>query len=548
MLLIAGFTRKPVAPLLIGASLVAGVTWTFALARVFVGQVNIITGFLVAVLIGLGVDFGIHLYIRFHQETRAAGGATESAVVRFVAGTFVPALTSALTTAGTFFSFTIAEFRGFSEFGLIAGIGVLMTLASSFLILPPLLIVTRRARAVLKDGRGGDDRFVEGPSWIKPRIAAATVALFVIIGVLGALSVPSIPFRNDFRELRGQSEATQFFEYVNENLGNGFNPAVFLMASLEDASAVDALVAERASEPGSRISRSMSASDLLPRNVDSRAGALRRLAAVMQDGELERVVNESGDERALALLELGRQMCAAEPWTFDELPAQLKRRFVTVDGSEHLVYVWSQQRNDSDVQAVAWENELNQISAELDAHGIAHAMADETLIIAWIYRLIQKDGLRLLVVAAVIVFLLLLVDLRSGREALLVITPLLVGMLLFTGIMWLWSLELNMFNVIVVPSIIGIGIDNCVHIYHRYKDEGRGSIVFVLRRTGVAALLASTTTAVGFGSSLVSRHVGLQTLGILAIIGIASTFVAATVFFPALITLVEGRRRDTSVE
>jgi predicted RND superfamily exporter protein len=112
-------------------------------------------------------------------------------------------------------------------------------------------------------------------------------------------------------------------------------------------------------------------------------------------------------------------------------------------------------------------------------------------------------------------------------------------MLTFVGIAHLLSMEINMFNMIVLPSIIGIGIDNAVHIFHRYKEEGKGSIMFVVKNTGAAALLASLTTAVGFGSSLISHNVGLKTMGSLAIVGIGSTFAAAVIFFPALLTILE---------
>jgi hypothetical protein len=171
-------------------------------------------------------------------------------------------------------------------------------------------------------------------------------------------------------------------------------------------------------------------------------------------------------------------------------------------------------------------------------------LAEETLIVAWIHRLILEEAPRLLVVAALVVLLLLLLDFRSVRHAALVASPLVVGMLVFAAFVTITSQHLNLFNIIVVPSIIGIGIDNSVHIYHRALSERFASVLRVMAGTGVAALLASLTTAVGFGSSLVSHHTGLRSLGILAVTGIAVTFVAATVFFPCLLALLARRRRD----
>ncbi|MBW2278117.1 MAG: hypothetical protein JRF63_11520, partial [Deltaproteobacteria bacterium] len=116
------------------------------------------------------------------------------------------------------------------------------------------------------------------------------------------------------------------------------------------------------------------------------------------------------------------------------------------------------------------------------------------------------------------------------------------GMLAFVGTIRALGMELNMFNIVVLPSIIGIGIDNAVHIFHRYETEGLGSVPLVIRNTGAAALLASLTTGVGFGSALISHHVGLGTLGLLAVVGIGVTFVADVLFFPCVLTLVERLR------
>ena len=143
IVVVALTTRRWIAPLAVGLPLVMGVTWTFAIVAWTIGHVNVITGFLVAVLIGLGIDFGIHLVVRYEQE---AAADPVDAMIRTVRATFRPALTSALTTSCTFLSFAIARFRGFSEFGLIAAVGVMLTLAASFLVLPPIIMLADRKR------------------------------------------------------------------------------------------------------------------------------------------------------------------------------------------------------------------------------------------------------------------------------------------------------------------------------------------------------------------------------------------------------------------
>lgn len=530
-------TRRWLAPLAVGGALLCGIAWTFGLARLGIGHLNIITGLLVAVLLGLGIDFGIHLFVRYQQERSVRGTSAEAAVRVAVRGTLPPALTGALTTAGTFLSFAVARFRGFSEFGLVAGLGVVLTMLSVFLVLPPLLLLLdHRLRPP------GPARAAPRTASIAPWVAWPAVVVMLALALYGAVFASGVPFRNDYRLLRGESPATEFLQYVDAQLGAGFNPAVFLVDDLEAARELEriALVLRDEGLPdgrSSRLGRVFSAAHLVPAQLEERRARIAKLAAVVGHPSLDRFAE--ADDAKGQRLRLARTLVASEPWELEDLPPALAERFVTPAGDALLVFVWPSEPSWADWQAAAWEDELQLLSDRVGGAGIPHQVADETLIIAWVYRLIQADGPRLLLLASLVVCVFLLLDFRSVRVAALVVFPLGVGMLAFVGLLHATGMEINMFNLIVLPSLIGIGIDNAVHIFHRYREEGTGSLALVVRRTGVAALLASLTTAVGFGSSLVSHHVGLRSMGWLAILGIGCTFVAATLFFPAFLALRE---------
>ena len=539
ILIVSVVLRRVTAPFLIGVSLLFGVTWTFALARIIIGQVNIITGFLVAVLIGLGIDFGIHLFVRFEQALKLGGKSVKDAVRETVKGTLPPALTGALTTSGTFFSFILADFRGFSEFGLIAGIGVIFTLFSSFLVLPPLLVLFAKPHAAA-DKAAPMPR--TGP-FVRTPVAVLVTVLFFGAAAFGSAHITDVPFKNNFRKLRGESPATTLADWVDQNLGAGFNPAVFLATSVKEAAAIKtAALAQKESGFGgrkSRISNVFTVSDLLPMNRDEVAPKIAKLKDILLDKKLDRA-EEKGGKRAKQL-KLARKMVQAQPWDINDLPQTFKRRLTTLDGKKYLVFVWPDKRNDADVEAAEWEDELHFLSTTLAKQHLTHQMADETLVLSWIYRTIVKDGPPLFIVASIVVLLFLVLDFTSLKKALLVAFPLVTGMLLFAAAIRVFGMELNMFNMIVLPSVVGIGVDNAVHIFHRYVSEGKGSLKLVVRTTGVAALLASVTTGIGFGACIISHNVGLQTLGIMAIVGISATFLSATLFFPCFLSLIERR-------
>ncbi len=128
---------------------------------------------------------------------------------------------------------------------------------------------------------------------------------------------------------------------------------------------------------------------------------------------------------------------------------------------------------------------------------------------------------------------------------LLVLVPLLVGIAWMGGAMYFVGMELNFFNVVVFPSLVGIGVDDGIHIYHRYREEGPGSLPFVVRRTGVAVCVTTVTTMIGYSGLVLASHPGLESIGLLAQIGLLATLLSAVVVLPALLEVVgPGARQE----
>src|SRR5690606_39212608 len=120
--------------------------------------------------------------------------------------------------------------------------------------------------------------------------------------------------------------------------------------------------------------------------------------------------------------------------------------------------------------------------------------------------------------------------------------PLIVGVAWMLLLMGLLDMKLNFYNLVVLPAVLGIGNDAGVHIVHRYRERGRGSVVDVLRTTGEQIVACSMTTMVGFAGPLLSFHPGLRSIGSLAVIGIGATLIASMIFLPALLQRLEDRQ------
>ena len=320
---------------------------------------------------------------------------------------------------------------------------------------------------------------------------------------------------------------------MDGEIGQRFNATVLIVESVEQARRAARTVREDMDDPASPFGSVISVSDLLPGNMHERMRRIETLRELVSDPKLDAAKGERKEK-----IEDARRLVQVEPWTLEDLPEVMSRRFTASDGGI-IVYLWPRWFTNTSHEALAWEGVLAGLGEDLRQVGIGNMIGDEHLIIGWTHRAVVRDAPTLFAVAALVVLLLLLVDFRSVRAAFLVALPLVVGLLVFAALVWLSAQELNFFNIIIIPTAVGIGIDDAVHIYHRYRAEGRGSALLVIRRTGMAALVASITTAVGFGSILVSDHPGLRSMGILAVTGIACLLASAVIFFPCLLALLE---------
>lgn len=513
----------------VGVPLLAGIACTLAFARASVGGLNIISGFLVAVLIGLGIDFGIHLYFRF-ADRRTRGETKHEAARGAVHDTFTASLTSALTTAAAFLTIAAADFKGFSEYGGIAAAGVMITFAGANLAFPPL--------AVLLPHRPG----IAPPDALNDRPAARPAYIAMILVVVAGFSLfalssaGDVRFYNNFREIKGESPATDFYEYVEHSLGGSLSPAVFRVKNLAEAQAVESAVA--AAKAGvnpagdaSGFHRALSLLDLLPRHAEERAPLFERIRRAVERLPSNRLTADE-KRRKDELIALTR----VPEWTLDAVPDVLKRPFEAKAGGDSFVLAWPRYMLYDEHELRLWASELKAVRDRVEAQtGLAVQVLDENMIMAAVLNLIDVDAPFIVIGCGLVVFLLIWLDLRQLGAALLVFSPLLVGVLALYGTMRLAGMHFNLFNMVAVPALLGIGVDNSVHLYHHWREARAEGLARVMQTTGLAGLVASLTTAAGFGACMIAHHRGIYSLGLTAMLGTLALFVSGTVFFPSLL-------------
>ncbi|MEL7240329.1 MAG: MMPL family transporter, partial [Planctomycetota bacterium] len=200
----------------------------------------------------------------------------------------------------------------------------------------------------------------------------------------------------------------------------------------------------------------------------------------------------------------------AGPVTADLLPEPLRRRFVSSSG-RYAVYavprnsMWDRSALSAFIEDVR--------SVAPDATGFPDTFYENA-------GLIQRGFTRAAVYASITVLALLAIDLRHRRDVLLAVVPVGLGMIWMIGAMHVAGVHYNLANIVGLPLIIGVGIDNGVHLMHRFRESG--SMIESMTHTGTAVMLSSLTTMVGFGALALASHRGLASMGVMMLLGVGS--------------------------
>ncbi|MCP3142201.1 efflux RND transporter permease subunit [Pyxidicoccus xibeiensis] len=533
-------TRRIAALAVVGLPVVVGLLMTFGIAWLVIGHLNVVTGFLVAILIGLGIEYGVHLCMRYWEERREK--SSRDALAAAVRGTFGGAVTSAVTNAAAFFVLLLAQFHAFNQFGFLAGLGVLLAVLAAYALGPSLLAIAERLRPARPDAAPAPAGASSVPVIAKPArewkrwptsVIAALALSVVGFAAFSVVIAPRLGFETDMRKLKGDSPASRLDDHVTAQLGQPLNPAIFLVDDVKQAGQVEEVIAEvkRRNGDDSVFLRTASLNDLVPTDLKRREEELSGIRTLLQG-----LPASARDDARLKDFE---RMLEAKPYGLDSLPVEVRRRFEATDGKGTFLLLFPSVSNYDTEDLRRWAAQIDQVVDGAKARGIDMSVLDSNRIAARIFALVRGDGPLILWSAAGVVFFVILLSLRSFKRALLVTGPLFLGMTCLAGGMYLFDVQLNFINAVVLPNLLAIAVDNSIHLFHRYEEEGPGSLGKVVRHTGLAAVVATLSNAAGYGALLVANHQGLRSIGQIALLGVVCTFLGTTVFFPAMLALLE---------
>jgi len=511
-----------------------GLTWTYGLVGLGYGRVNLLTGFLGAILGGLGIEHGIHLLGRYLHLRGESWKPSEAARETFT-HTGSAAIISALVAALTFLLLGTSQFRAFREFGVIAGVGMLMLVGAYVVVMPAILGLACRlgwkpppaATAHMNAPLG---RLLV--RWRRPLTVMAALVVAVLV-----VDVRRVRFDYDFNSLEDpQLPSFVLDREVNRILGYSQTPVVVLTNNPDEERAVVEELRARKERLGERSTVDFVASlqSMVPDEQAAKQQVLGRLQGLLKDVPEERLEPEQR-ERLTQL----RQQVRAQPFTREELPVSVRRQFQGTQGQSGFVLVYPRVSL-SDGEAIrAMANEVRGVT--LPGGGRISA-AGEPMVLADILAMVTREAPIILIGAVVAVLLAMWVTLGSIRLALLCLTPTVVSLLALVGLMPLLDIKFNYLNILVIPVLIGTTVDAGVHLLTRLVAHD-SEFVPVYSETGRAICGGLLTSAMGFGALFLADHPGLNSVGALANLGFGVNLLVMVVAFPALLLLLSERKR-----
>jgi uncharacterized protein len=583
-------------PIKANICLVVGLAYTLAFATLTIGHLNVLTITFVPMLIGLAIDFGVHLITRYEEELRH-GKSAEAAMTKAMVFTGQGIFTGALTTAGAFLAMVFTHFRGIQEMGLICGGGLLLCFVPMMTMLPALLL---RGRQNVIDHRTSEDETrarIENIWLQRPvMVTTITVALCVVALVLArkvyfdynlqklqSIGLSSVVFED---KLFAAADKSLLYSAVTaDSLTNAIDLEDKLgklptVADVEPpVSLLEDFLNSRNAEKLRLIGEikqelaplKFGTPDISPVDVHALSRTLYSLYGYLgaaldavgnSDPELTKQfvsLRQAIEELRKAMLQGNRQALAEHAdklaqfqqalftdmrTTFQLLQNQDDHTRLHVEDlplafRDQFVGVTGKFLLQVFPKNDVWQRE-NQEKFIADLRTVDPNVTGTPVQLYEFEELLKESYIQAAWYSLAAIALLVLFHFRSPGSVVLALLPVGIGTLWLVGMMGWLGIPFNPANIMTLPLVIGIGVTNGIHVLNRFAEERTPSIL--ARSTGKAVLVSGLTAIAGFGSLILAKDRGIHSLGCIMSIGIATCMVAGLTFLPALLNLL-GRWR-----
>jgi predicted RND superfamily exporter protein len=569
------FFRKIVPSFLVIFGTVLGTILTMGFVYVSVGQLNMITSILGGILMGFGVDYGIHFTFRTRIEL-GAGKPYDVAIRDALVNAGRPAFIAAIVTGGSFMVLMVSEFRGFSQFGFLAGCGTLILGFTLFSVCPAVLSLIGKYRPTWVEkaiGHMEPPKAVGSAGEIRiPRPKLMLAICCAVVAVVCAFAVPWSPtvlpkdrpptllerLRNGVRfdyDARAFAPAHQssvvMQDEINERYQISSDPVGIYTKTLEEAKAVfDELSGDQKTYPSvdrtkfPSVDAVASIYSFVPPRETAEANAKILAQWKEEFSQLDTSLFPPEMQEKLPLI---NKILDAKPYGIEDVPDIYASQFrhqptAKPENQGWLTFVYPSVDLRDSKMLTKFADETAVIKT---ADGKEYRSAGLAQLYAKLSRIVLWDGKLTVILATLWILLMHYLDFRSVTLAAASVIPLGVGLLMMLGLLSLTNHNLNFMNVVILPILLGFGVSHGLYLLHRFL-EGTSPVV-ALRSVGAAVASSTLTAIAGFGSLFVASHNGLKSMGFVACLGLTTTLIVSFTVLAAVLELIYDKRKQAKI-
>ena len=565
-------------------TLLVGLVLTAGFATLAIGQLNLISIAFAVLYIGLGVDFAIHVCLRY-QELARTGDTTALALPKTARGVGFSLLLCAVTTAVGFYAFIPTAYKGVAELGLISGTGMFISLIVSLTLLPAILSVWPLRTGA---GQAAGLRHILKTKLTELPYRYAKSIRWGVLGIALSVVVLLLPqARFDYNPLNLRDPDTESVATIKDLAKTSSRPLLSAILMVSDANAAAEYQARL--EALDTVRDTLSLVDFVPDGQDDKLTIIENIALILGpelessqqqpalsiaqqlqgietlEFELDSYLKASTDlpwREAVERLEnnldslqtrvqqsdpasAGNQLLTLEQsllqylpeslrllatslgataFAREDLPSDLVSRWISKHG-DYAIMIYPQDELSDNEKLRAFVSEIRSVAPDVTNDPILALESGDAIIAAFK----QAFGGALIVIT-----LILLLILRNVIDALLVLVPLIFAGLMTIGTLVILGVYLNFANIIALPLLLGMGVDNGIHMIMRMRSTGAGTVNVLQTSTARAVLFSGLTTIVSFGNLSFSSHPGTASMGVVLTLGILITLLSTLIILPAL--------------
>ena len=499
--------------------LLSGVVITLGLYSAISAMLNLFVVIIFTVLIGMNLDYLLHMYALARRGQPVNWRST--AAIRY----------SALTTTLAISTLLFAQMDGFVQLGTVVVINVPIHFLSSLLFLP-MSAAARKHGMRSQDDEQNDEQVDaqdheqnhvheqnQVPYLSNTRFFWWGTAIFLVLLVGSGFGLQRVVFNTDFTSLEPQDMRSEY-RHLSRSLepsDSRFEPSFVLAPDLASTKKMflemrERLQAENRGEDLPDIAQVESLAGRLMADSLETANKTQKIEEIQALIQKNKEFTAQLDQTILRYIQWAEQ---ATPATLQNMPEYLKNRFYLRNGElAPLLLVYSKTSLSSGEESMRYLKSSGVLRA---SDGQEFVAASTQLIAASVLERLMSDTQFLTIVPFGMLFLIVLLLYRNVGYTLLALSPLVVTFMVLLAINSFWTIPLHVYNVVILPIVIGVSIDNGIHLVHSIRAHGQKFARPFVQQTYPVLVSCSFTTVLGFVGLLFVNHPGLVDMGGLAI-------------------------------